>query len=71
MIDDGTLKPDDYKAVLKILAFLNSPLRRECNIDLIRRCCVLIKRKISEMGPTEVYVLFEVSEICLILSFLH
>lgn len=61
MIENSSLHPHDYKAVLKILTFLNNSLQRERNIDLIRKCCVLIKRKISEMNASEVCILFEVS----------
>lgn len=62
MIDDFRLRAEDYRVVLKVLSCLNNPLHRDENIDLIRKCCVLIKRKISEMNATEVCLLYEVSK---------
>lgn len=62
MIDDSRLRPKDYKVVLKILTFLTNPVQRNKNIDLIRQCSVLIKRTISEMNPSEVCLLSEVSK---------
>lgn len=71
MIDDSSLRAEDYKAVLKILSFLNNPVQRDENIELTRKCSVLVKRKISEMTVQEVCALSEVSEIFCINLFLY
>lgn len=65
MISDSTLQPQDFKVVLKILAFLNYHPYRNRNTELIRKCSVLIKRTISEMNASEVCLLYEVSQIFL------
>lgn len=63
LIDNSVLRPEDFKVILKILTLLNFYGHRDKNIELIRKCSVLIKRTISEMTASDVYLLYEVSQV--------
>lgn len=69
MIDDTTLRMEDSKVILRIMVFLNNPTQRVQNIDLIRKCSVLVKRKISEMNASDVCLVADVSKNFIFISF--
>lgn len=60
LIDCQTLRGEEYKAVLKVMNFLNHINWRHENLNLIRKCNFLIKNNIDQFSANNILVVNEV-----------